>query len=95
MIDHKKEKLIPFEECGELLPGNPSRCTLYRWILKGTRGVKLETMVCGSKRFVSVEAVERFIAAQNAGSSPAFTKTASQRRRQSEAARAELERIGV
>lgn len=97
MIDHTKEELINFEECGLLIPGNPARCTLYRWVLKGCRGVKLETIVCGHKRFTSKEAIARFIAAQNAGESPvqAPTVTAKQRKRQAEAAMETLSKAGV
>lgn len=95
MINHTTEELIPIEEAGSLIPGNPSRCTVYRWTLKGSRGQVLETIVCGHKRFTSREAIDRFITAQNADKTPAPAITASQRRRQSEAARQELSKAGV
>ena len=95
MIDHETEDLIPFELAGNDIPGHPSRCTLFRWAFKGVRGSTLETLLIGNKRFTSREAVGRFIAAQNADQQPAPQITPSQRRRQSEAARKELEKIGI
>ena len=95
MIDHEVEDLIPFETCGQLIPGRPSRCTLFRWAFKGIRGVKLETLVVGHKRFVSKEAIARFISAQNATDSPAPTITVGQRRRQAETADRLLQEAGL
>ena len=82
MIDHEVEDLIPFETCGLLIPGRPSRCTLYRWAFKGINSVKLESLVVGHKRFTSKEAIGRFIAAMNADQAPAPSITKSQRARQ-------------
>lgn len=95
MIDHEVEDLIPFETCGQLIPGRPSRCTLFRWAFKGVRGAKLETLVCGHKRFVSKEAIARFIAAQNMGDALEPSISPKQRAAQSQAARRELEKLGI
>ncbi len=95
MIDHENEDLIPFEACGQLIPGRPTRCTLYRWSFKGIRGAKLESLVVGHKRFTSREAVGRFIAAMNAGQTPAPAFTPSQRRRQAETADRLLQEAGL
>ena len=95
MIDHEVEDLIPFETCGQLIPGRPSRCTLFRWAFKGIRGVKLETLVCGHKRFVSKEAIARFVAAQNAPETPAPSITKSQRARQAATADRLLQEAGI
>ena len=95
MIDHETEDLIPFELAGNEIPGHPSRCTLFRWAFKGVRGSKLETMLCGNKRFTSREAVGRFIAAQNSDQTPAPGISPSQRAKQSQAARRELAKIGI
>ena len=35
--------------------------TVWRWALKGVRGVRLESFCCGAKRLTSVEALERFV----------------------------------
>lgn len=94
MIDHEVEELVPFETCGQLIPGRPSRCTLFRWAFKGINGAKLETLVCGHKRFTSREAVKRFLEAQNRDQTPAPLFTPSQRRRQAETADRLLQESG-
>ena len=95
MIDHETEDLVPFESCGQLILGRPSRCTTFRWAFKGVRGVKLETLVCGNKRFTSKEAIARFVAAQNTPETPAPSITPSQRRRQAETADRLLQEAGL
>jgi len=95
MIDHKTESVVPLEASSALFPTKPSRCTLYRWSLKGIRGVRLETLACGGKRYTSHEAIDRFIAAQNSDDPTTPAIMPAQRRRQSEAAQIELQRMGV
>lgn len=96
-IDVDNETLFQFPEARSEFPmGRVSLATLHRWRQKGVRGVKLETVLIGGLRYTSREAIARFIAAQNEADAPAVpTITPAQRRRQSEAARAELERMGV
>jgi len=43
------------------LPGQPHLSTLWRWYRRGVRGVRLETVVVGGRRFTSRAAIERFI----------------------------------
>jgi hypothetical protein len=82
-------------------PRGVSGSTMARWIQKGIwvkaldDYVKLETILIGGRRFTSLEAIARFIAAQNTDETPAFNITLSQRRRQSETAKAALEKIGI
>ena len=96
-IDVELETLLTFEDARTAFPGDKrlSLATLHRWRLNGVRGVKLETVLIGGLRYTSREAISRFIAQQNAAEVPAAAITPSQRRKQSEAARVELERIGV
>jgi hypothetical protein len=98
-IDVQTETIISFADARSAFPGIDRRislATLHRWRLNGVRGVKLETVLIGGLRYTSREAIDRFIQAQNADDAPATPViTASQRKRQSEAARAELERMGV
>ena len=97
-IDVDNETLFQFPEARSEFPGDRrvSLATLHRWRQKGVRGVKLETVLIGGLRYTSREAIARFIAAQNAADAPVTpTVTPAQRRRQSEAARAALERMGV
>jgi transposase-like protein len=39
--------------------------TVWRWVLKGVRGTKLESVRVGGRRYVSPMAVESFFAALN------------------------------
>ena len=55
MIDPINDKLIPFCKlsnwCEQNLGHRVSPSTLHRWRLRGIRGVKLETILIGGKRF--------------------------------------------
>lgn len=88
--------------CREFPPNGISDATMARFIQKGVKVkatgefVKLETFKIGGRRFTSLEAIDRFIVAQNADDAPATPAvTATQRRRQSEAARQELAKAGI
>ena len=70
MIDIEKETLISFSEAARLLPGRTSPSTFWRWHRKGCRGIRLETIVIGSRRWVSREALQRFIDATTAAANP-------------------------
>lgn len=50
---------------------NPNISTLWRWCLKGCKGVKLDSICIGSKRYVTVSAIARFIEARSRTESPA------------------------
>jgi hypothetical protein len=98
-IDVQAETIISFADARSAFPGIDRRlslATLHRWRLTGVRGVKLETILIGGLRYTSREALVRFVNALNAADAPAAPViTASQRRKQSEAARTELEKMGV
>lgn len=97
-IDTERETLVSFSDARSSFRDGrrKSLATLHRYRLKGVRGVKLETVLIGGLRYTSREAIDRMIAAQNAVDAPAVPViTPTQRRKQSEAARTELERIGV
>lgn len=71
--------------------------TLWRWQLRGVRGVRLETILLGGIRHTSHEALERFTAACTAaaeGSQPTV-RTTHQRERDIEAAERELAEAGI
>jgi Protein of unknown function (DUF1580) len=65
------EKLLPFAKAIRLLPGRPHISTGYRFISKGCRGVILETVLVGGRRFCSREALRRFVTAVTAAASTA------------------------
>jgi hypothetical protein len=97
-IDCEAETLITFSDARTAFPGDKrlSLATLHRWRLNGVRGVQLETALVGGLRYTSLEAIARFIAAQNAADAPATPAiTPAQRRRQSEAARLALQEAGI
>lgn len=68
MIDISRERLLRLSEVPAEVPGQPHPSTVVRWWRVGVRGVKLETILIGGRRFTSVEAIERFIGARNEAS---------------------------
>lgn len=46
---------------GRLTGKRPHVSTIWRWCLKGCKGVKLESICIGGKRFVETAAIDRFI----------------------------------
>ncbi len=95
-IDIESETVISLgAACREFPPNGRSNATMARYIQKGIRGVKLETVKIGGRRYTSREAIARFITAQNAADAPQVAITPQQRRKQAEAARAELRKAGV
>lgn len=63
MINADTEQLIPFVDAPEVIPGHPDLSQVYRWAMRGLRGVKLEFIRIGGRRFTSKEALNRFYAA--------------------------------
>jgi len=51
---------------GKLTGRKPHVSTLWRWCLKGCKGVRLDSICIGGKRFVTVAAIEKFIEASTA-----------------------------
>ena len=64
MNDIAKEEMIPFKQvpkwCGKNMGKRVHRSTIRRWMFRGVRGVKLETIMIHGKRFTSKEALLRF-----------------------------------
>ena len=71
VIDTETEELIPLKQLGLMFPGRAgkaiSRATLFRWMLKGVKGHKLESLLIGGKRVSSRQAVARFLDSLNPG----------------------------
>jgi hypothetical protein len=64
-LDPNCEKLRPLNEYTKRIPSTRpgkklSRSTLWRWVLHGRRGVKLQTFVLGSGRYTSDAEVMKF-----------------------------------
>ncbi|MEX2186169.1 MAG: DUF1580 domain-containing protein [Pirellulales bacterium] len=97
MIDLANESTIPLTDAAKLLPRRPSVATLWRWAMKGIRGVRLETCLVGAMRYTSREALQRFsdrLTAADRGE-PIPTRTPRQRERAIEAAERELRKAGI
>lgn len=65
-VDFSCETPVSITEASAYVPGHPHVATLWRWILRGVRGVRLESFVRGGRRFTTCEAIERFIQATTA-----------------------------
>lgn len=50
---------------GKITGQKPHVSTLWRWCLKGCKGIRLESICIGGKRFVTAAAIERFIDASS------------------------------
>jgi hypothetical protein len=97
MIDPNTENLLSLAEAAKSLPGRPNVTTVWRWRNRGVRGVKLETVCIGGRRFTSREALARFCAATTAAADgePVRSETPRQRERAIERAEREAKRLGV
>lgn len=105
-IDVQDEQVVSLRDACDLLPRRragkkPAIETLYRWSLRGCRGVKLETVQVGGTRCTSREALQRFFDALTAAAgtaeaavTPAPVLTAT-RRREVAAAASYCERVGI
>ena len=54
---------LTLHEASEQLPGNRAKSTLHRWQRIGIRGVKLETVLIGGRRYTSAAAICDSVAA--------------------------------
>ena len=55
------ESLIPISAAPRHFPGRPHIATVHRYVGSGYRGIRLETIKVGGRRFTSKQAIERFI----------------------------------
>ena len=100
-IDIKAETLVPLSETGdwyaEQAGYRPNRSTVHRWRTRGARGVKLETVLIGGKRFTSEEKLQAFNAATTAAAdgAEAVVTTAAPVSRSSSQAEAFLAAEGI
>ena len=92
-----KQSLLPPVDAVEQVTGRrPSLSTLHRWRLRGVRGVKLQTVLVGGRRFVTEDAVREFIAATTMAGErdPSARAEAGSRDRQIEDAESQLREMG-
>jgi hypothetical protein len=96
MIDIVNESLVSIPEASRLIPGRPHLATIYRWMARGVRGIKLETCLIGGRRFTSQEKVQLFVEHLTAAAAetPRHSRTVKQRTRAAELANSELAKAG-
>lgn len=92
---HDEHLLTPAEATREL-PGRPSLRTVWRWMQRGVRGIKLESVVIGGRRYTSRESGQRFIERTTSAATGQATGQVSTRRAMAlERAERELDDSGV
>lgn len=86
---------LTIPQAAKRFPGNPHVSTMWRYVLTGLGGIKLETFKAGGKRLTTQEAIDRFVDATTAranGAAPFHIQTPKQREKAIERAERELER---
>jgi hypothetical protein len=81
MINVGSEQLCLLTKASADVPGSPHTSTLIRWAMRGLRGVRLETVLVGGRRFTSIEAIERFLARLNEPSAVPVPSVSSSRQK--------------
>jgi hypothetical protein len=99
-FDIGAEAPITLRQAARLLPrrraGRPAHVsTLYRWALRGLRGVTLETIQIGGTLCTSREALQRFFARLSRAQPAPAQATTALRRRAVQRADEELDQIGI
>lgn len=91
---------------GRITGSTPHVSTLWRWCLRGCKGVRLDSICIGGKRFVTTAALGQFIEATSSmqeptvtevvvtrNSSPQVTRRNERRRSEIDAARRRLDEL--
>jgi Protein of unknown function (DUF1580) len=98
MIDIQTETLIPIAKVPSHLPDRIHIATVWRWVNRGCRKVKLVTVLIGGRRYTSLEQLQAFVERTTAaadGDSLPIASTPSHRRRAHEKACRELDEAGI
>jgi len=97
MIDLSNENVFPVNEAPKHIASRPSQASVWRWVLNGVGGIKLDSILIGGRRLTSSEAIQRFADARTAAfnGEPAPARTPRQRQRAIDAADDELSRDGI
>jgi hypothetical protein len=97
MIDIHREHMLTITSAARELPGKPHVSTLWRWINRGVRGVRLSTIMVGGTRYTSREALQTFCEATTAAADGTATpsRTSKQRQRDIDRAERELSEAGI
>lgn len=97
MTINLRETLLTLTQAAATLPNKPHASTIHRWRLNGVRGIRLETIMVGGRRYTSREALERFSARLTAAADgePPPSRTGKQREKAIAAAETVLEEAGI
>jgi len=100
MIDLTTEQVVSLSEATKKLPRRrggkrPHVATLYRWAVRGVRGIKLETLRVGGTLCTSLEALQRFCERCTDPSIATRPSTTKARERDIAKAERELEAAGI
>jgi hypothetical protein len=95
MVDINREQLLTFTQAAKELPGRPNVATLWRWRTAGCRGVRLETVLVGGKRYTSREAIQRFVNATTAAADGIEHSPQTNRQRAAAISKAEAELAAI
>ena len=97
-IDIEREQLIRINDVPKHCPGRPHVSTIWRWIQRGIRGHRLDSVLWGGRRFCSLEAIKRFVeatteAADDDDQSPSVIS--NRRKNEIEHAKSECEHLKI
>jgi hypothetical protein len=102
MIDTSIEQAIPLSLAAREIPNRRGDrgvnvATIWRWMQRGIRGIKLETILIGGQRMTTREAMRRFFAATTEAADGRAPSPAPSlhRQKQIEAAERELADAGI
>ena len=87
--------LLNLNQATNCFPVKCSRATLERWIRQGTRGVQLETIVVGNRRFTTEQAIQRFLLNQQQTESEKVTSMPTHRSMSSKAIAERSQKYGL
>lgn len=86
-------KHIPIRDLPNHIPRNRGRkvhiATVYRWMNRGVRGIRLETLLIGGRRYVTEESLERFVSLVSSQTTAGPTQKVVTEQRQREIAGAQ------
>jgi hypothetical protein len=93
MIDPLTDDLIPLRDVPSILktPKKLNPVTVWRWRLRGRKGVRLETVLIGQNYYTTAAALRAFLAASSGNTPPA----APTRKARAARAEKELTELGV
>lgn len=95
-IDIHSDTLLTISEAAKSLPMRPNVSTVWRWIQRGVRGVTLDTVLVGGRRYTSKEALQSFVERSTAADcNTAPPRTSRQREREISRAEREAADAGI